>query len=239
MKLRNRYVIRGIAYVLAVVLRLGFRLIRWRIIETVPGTCAYRDTGSQRFLYCIWHDAILGVIFARQPRWMAGLVSLHADGSYVADAMQACGIRPIRGSSGRRGAGAVREMMQAVEDWHIAIATDGPRGPQRQVKDGIVYVASQTGRLILPVAITAKHAWRPRGRWTDMTIPLPFTKAWFLIGTPIAVPADLRPAQLAEWRERLQQAMDDLDEQAQRMADSLQEPVIRPFETDAVPRQAA
>jgi lysophospholipid acyltransferase (LPLAT)-like uncharacterized protein len=196
MKIRNRFVIRTIARVIAAALRLWFRTVRWEIVESVPGINAYNDTGAQRYLFCIWHDGIFGVIFARKV--------FH--------------IRPIRGSSGRRGAGAIREMLAAAEDWHIAIATDGPRGPRRQVKDGIIYLASHSGRPIIPVAIAARREWRPRGKWTDMFVPVPFTRAGMLGAPPLHVPPGLRPDELGPWRERVQQAMEEVDATARRIA---------------------
>lgn len=218
MKIRNRYLVRVIAHLLAWVLRGWFRLVRLRICSEVPGIDPYDDAGDQRFLYCIWHDAILGMIFSRPHERMAGLVSLHTDGAYIADIMEIFRVRPIRGSSGRRGAGAMREMLAAAQDWHIAIATDGPRGPRHEVKDGILYLASQSGRPIVPTAFVASRGWRPRGRWTDMLVPLPFATSWIVGSRPIVVPPGLRPDQLGPYREELQRAMDAVHNFADRVA---------------------
>ena len=223
MKIRNPRIIRFLAQALAGVMRLWFRTMRLRVLIEIPGVDPYGEAPpggrqDERFLYCLWHDAILGIIFARPHRRMAGLVSLHADGSYVAEVMTAFGIRPIRGSSGRRGAGAVREMMDAARDWHIAIATDGPRGPRHVVKDGILYLASLTGRGIVPTTVAAKRSFRPRGRWTDMLVPFPFTRIWVFGAAPIFVPPNLKPDQLAPYREQLQAAMDAIEMLADRVA---------------------
>lgn len=214
MKIRNPRIIRFLAHALAGVMRLWFRTMRVRVQCEIPHTDPYTPGQSDRYLYCLWHDAILGIIFARPHRQMAGLVSLHADGSYVAEVMAAFGIRPIRGSSGRRGAGAIREMMNAARDWHIAIATDGPRGPRHVVKDGIIYLASLTGRGIIPSVVVARGSFRPRGRWTDMLVPLPFTRTWVIGAKPIQVPPNLKPDQLEPYREQLQAAMDALETHA-------------------------
>ncbi len=219
MKIRSRRLIRFLARSVAVACRGLFALTRVEIVAAQPGLSPYEDSGDQRCLYCIWHDAILGPIFGGRCVDMAALVSLHGDGSYVADALECVGIAPIRGSSSRGGAAAVREMLDAARGKDIAIATDGPRGPRRKVKYGIVYLASQTGRPIVPTAFSARRAWRVRGRWTDLLIPRPFTKLWLIGGDPIFVPAGLSRAELSDHRDKVQRAMDELTARADRLAD--------------------
>jgi lysophospholipid acyltransferase (LPLAT)-like uncharacterized protein len=98
------------------------------------------------------------------------------------------------------------------------IATDGPRGPRRMVKDGIVYLASHSGRPIVPTAFASAWAWKPRGRWTDLVIPIPFSRGIVLGGAPIRIPEGLTPQQLAPYRDLVQRAMDELQSRADRLA---------------------
>jgi hypothetical protein len=149
---------------------------------------------------------------------MAALASRHADGDYVADVMTAVGIQPIRGSSNHGGAPAVKQMLEVARDSHITVATDGPRGPRRVVKPGILFLASHAGRRIIPVAFAAANAWRPQGRWTDLTVPMPFSTVYALGGVPLEVPAGLTREQLAPWRDELQRRMDELQADADRLA---------------------
>jgi lysophospholipid acyltransferase (LPLAT)-like uncharacterized protein len=208
-KIRSKSLIRLAGRSAAFCTRGLFGTARISIWQTEPLTSPYEPT-NEKFLYCLWHDAILGVLFSGNCRHMAGLVSQHEDGSYVADAMEAIGIRPIRGSSSRGGAAALREMMEAASAYHIAIATDGPRGPRREVKDGIIYLASKTGRRIVPVAFAGQSTWKPRGRWTDMVIPKPFSRTIIASGTPLSVPDNLSRAEITAFRLDLQTRMDDL-----------------------------
>ncbi len=218
MKIRSRWLIRWLARVAAAGCRVLFATVRVKIVTDRPQTSPYADSGDQKFLYCIWHDSIIGPIFGGRSVKMAALTSLHGDGAYVADALECVGITPIRGSSSRGGAAALKEMLDSARDMDISIATDGPRGPRRRVKDGIVYLASQTGRPIIPVAFSARRAWYPRGRWTDALIPKPFTQSWLLGGDPILVPSDLTREQLNEYREIVQRAMDALSAEADQLA---------------------
>jgi hypothetical protein len=47
-----------------------------------------------------------------------------------------------------------------------------------------------------------------------MVVPLPFSKALFLYGTPIVVPRD---GDIEVWRQRVEQAMNLLADEAERM----------------------
>jgi lysophospholipid acyltransferase (LPLAT)-like uncharacterized protein len=216
MKIHNRHLIRFAARALALFFRTLMKTVRLEMIKAEPRSTCYEDCGDERHLFCLWHDGIIGFVFCRPAFDVSALVSQHGDGTYLADALEAIGVTPIRGSSRRGGAAALRQMLDAAARYHIAIATDGPMGPRREVKDGVVYLASQTGRAIIPAAFAAHRAWRPRGRWTDLVVPFPFTRAYMLVGQRIYVPPGLDREQLEPYRQQVQAAMDALIAEADR-----------------------
>lgn len=218
MRIRSRRLTRWAAVAMAVLFRLLLKTVRRDEYYAEPNLCAYERTGDERHLYCLWHDGIVGWVFSRRAQQIAALVSRHADGSYLADALESIGVPAIRGSSRRGGAEAVRQMLTAAANFHIAITTDGPLGPRRVVKEGIVYLASQTGRAIVPAAFAARRAWRPRGRWTDLVIPLPFTRTYIRVGPRIHVPPGLDREQLEPYRRLVQAAMDALTAEVDRLS---------------------
>jgi hypothetical protein len=182
-----------------------------------PETNAYKDLGEARHLYCVWHDQIVMVLFSGRPKRAAGLVSKHQDGSYVADVMRMRGIKPVRGSTKRGGAEALRQLLETAKDHHITITPDGPRGPRHEIKPGIVFLASQTGRKIVPTAFYCKRSWAIKGSWTDMLLPKPFTRIIALGGTPLEVPPNLSREELAEYLGKLEALMQDCEQKAQRL----------------------
>ena len=219
MKLRNRTFIRLLARIMALVFRCLFLTIRKRLNIAIPGFTPHgKPDDEHRSLFCLWHDGILGAIFCERTNYVAALVSQNYDGTVVADILDAVGIQPIRGSSSRGGASAIKQLQSLADQKHLVIATDGPRGPRHQVKDGIVYLSSQSGLPIVPVAISCSWAWRPKGRWTDMLIPMPFSQLYILGGEPIRVPQNLKPQELGPYRDQLQQAMNKMQQLADRIA---------------------
>jgi lysophospholipid acyltransferase (LPLAT)-like uncharacterized protein len=145
-----------------------------------------------------------------RPYHMSALVSKHQDGSYLSESMHWLHVTPYRGSTNRGGAQAVRQLVDAAERLHITITPDGPRGPRRTMKDGIVFLASRSGQAIVPMAFGCRRGVRINGTWTDMLLPLPFTRVYLASAEPIHVPSDLSREQLVDYTARVQQAMDDL-----------------------------
>ena len=117
----------------------------------------------------------------------------------------------IRGSTNHIGPGAMRQLMRTVEDKHLVITPDGPRGPRRRVTMGIAYLASRTGHAVIPTAFSCVRCWKIRGSWTDLIVPKPFTKVFLLGGKPIRIPSNLGSDQLQQYVDRIQAEMDRLN----------------------------
>ena len=128
---------------------------------------------------------------------VAALVSRHQDGAYLAEFMHYIGIRSIRGSTARGGDQALRELMRLGDDWHIFITPDGPRGPHHVIKSGLIYLASRTGRPIVPMVSHFDSTWHIHGNWTGLLIPKPFSRGCYLFGEPLTIPPDLRTSKLS------------------------------------------
>lgn len=188
---------------------------------------------------CIWHDHLLVPTIISDPRnrvRTCALISQHRDGAYLAEAMRQLGYKAVRGSSRRGGPQAVKQLLKDTAGLNIVITPDGPVGPRRVLQQGPVYLASQLGRTILPLAVAGRNVWRLQGPWTDLLIPKPFSRITIAIGNPVCVPANLDRAGLAEYVAIAQAAMDDAVRTAEQMA-GLQ-PAEQSAETHAQPAVA-
>ena len=104
------------------------------------------------------------------------LTSASRDGMWLGQLVKQFGMGFVRGSSSRRGATAMRELLDKVADgYDIAITPDGPRGPKYQMGGGPVYLAQKTGIPIVPVHASFGRALRLR-TWDNFTIPYPFSR---------------------------------------------------------------
>ena len=223
MRIRSRWLTwaaAGLAVGLSKVLFATCRKIYIGVDERVKLNYVAGPEDHDRYVLCVWHDALLVPTFSAPRalrRQTCCLVSQHQDGSYLAFAMALLGYSTVRGSSRRGGAQAVRQLLDDTAGKHIVFTPDGPGGPRRKMKAGPVYVASQLGRSIVPGAYTATRAWRPRGSWTDMLIPVPFSTIYVAMGAPINIPADLSRDQLDHYIDVVQLSMDSLNSQIEGM----------------------
>lgn len=217
MKIRSRTLNLVLSWVGTLCLRLLFLTVRVHHRHiAAEGTPYLRPLGTQRYTFCMWHDHIVLAAFSLRTFNLAGLISQHRDGSYLADSVAMAGIRPVRGSTSRGGSEAVSEIL-SLPDLHLAITPDGPRGPRHQMKEGIIYISCRSGRPIVPCALTANRYWSVPGGWTDMIIPKPFSTVLLIAGTPITIPEDLPREAMGECADFLQEEMNRLQDIAGRM----------------------
>ncbi|MDA1232053.1 MAG: lysophospholipid acyltransferase family protein [Planctomycetota bacterium] len=217
MKIRSRWLNIVLSYLATFCLRLLFLSVRVRHLKVVDDATPYSlPVSQQRFTFSMWHDQILMAVFSRRTWNLAGLISQHRDGDYLADSVLIAGIQPVRGSTSRGGAEAVREILNRP-DLHLAMTPDGPRGPRREMKEGIVYISSRSGRPVVPTALTCNRFWAIPGHWSDMAIPKPFSKVILIAGTPIPVPPDLPREEMTAWAEFVSLEMGRLEQIATRI----------------------
>lgn len=215
MRIRGKVVDWLIGLLAVLVFRGLFLTLRLRFL-TADKTNPYTAEGDDRFIYCVWHDQLLIPIFGGKHRHTAALVSQNRDGSFVDAVLRSAGILAIRGSSSRGGAQALRRLIEEAEGKHIVITPDGPRGPRREMSAGIVFLASQSGRAIVPTAFTCNRGWRFGTGWTDLLVPKPFSKVHLLTGEPIHIPPDL--ADLSAEVLRVQAAMQAMNDRGESLA---------------------
>lgn len=233
MKIRNQFLISMMVW--CVVLTLRAIMLTCRKVYVVSDPRLRLDhkvspDDPERFVGTVWHDQMLIPTLASHTanrRRTSCLVSQHQDGGYLAEFMRILELTPVRGSSSRGGAQAIRQLRRDVEGQHIVITPDGPRGPRHEMKEGAVYVASLTGRPITACAYACQRGWRIPGKWTDQLIPKPFTTIYLVHSDPLPIPAKLSREALDQYAERVQTLMDEVNVDAERRCGRVYTPPVR------------
>jgi lysophospholipid acyltransferase (LPLAT)-like uncharacterized protein len=207
-----------LAWSVVAVCRILFKTLRIQYVVVTPNTNPYTNDGSEGFIYSVWHDAITFPMFAGRHVRTAALVSKNFDGSQVAFGLKILGISLVRGSSTRGGANAVRELLRLPKNTHLVLTPDGPSGPRREAKLGLVFLAAHSGRGIVPTAFSAARYWKIPGRWTELTIPKPFSRVYALSGAPIFIKPDATALEMSDVLESVQLEMNRLGQQAEALA---------------------
>ena len=116
-----------------------------------------------QYIIAFWHEHLFLMLHSRYRRPIRVLVSRSRDGELVAMTFSRYGVDVSRGSTTRGATSALRDLIRAARSGsNIVFTPDGPKGPPRIAKDGVVYAAQATGLPIVPFAFTAKKksGWR-------------------------------------------------------------------------------
>jgi lysophospholipid acyltransferase (LPLAT)-like uncharacterized protein len=126
----------------------------------------------------LWHHRGQGI---------AIVVSQGREGRYIGDFAARLGYRILPGSSSKGGPRALLGAFRALEDGGaVAITPDGPKGPPRCIKPGVVQTAQRVGVPIVPLHAIAEPSWRARS-WDRLVVPKPRARIVVGYGEPFAV----------------------------------------------------
>jgi len=201
----------ALSFILAQWMRFCIATIRWtHENQTVAEDVWARGGGV---LCAFWHSRI-SLAPASWPLDRAqpakALISLSADGQFIAKAVALQGFPAIRGSSSNKdkadrdkgGAQALRAGLRQLKDGALAITPDGPRGPARQMAEGLPMMAKISKVPTLFIGMSCNPAIRLNS-WDRAVIPLPFGRGaivWDVADYPTG--DDLDHVRL-DWAERL------------------------------------
>jgi lysophospholipid acyltransferase (LPLAT)-like uncharacterized protein len=133
-----------------------------------------------RAVWLFWHNRLFMVpyvwLHTRSRKEGAALISASKDGEILAAFLKRFRLRPVRGSSSRRGVAALMELIRLVESgFDVGITPDGPRGPRYTFNPGAITLAQKTGAKIIPVRLIYSSFWQIKS-WDGFMIPKPFSE---------------------------------------------------------------
>lgn len=167
---------------------------------------------AQPVIFAVWHNRqLIGPELYRRYfrsampfRRLASIASASRDGAIAARFLELSDTAAVRGSSSRRGARALTELIDlARQGFDIAVTPDGPRGPRYEVKPGIIALAQHAQAPIIPICY---HMSRKRvlRSWDGFQIPLPFSRCEIQVGEPLRVASDLDDTARSDLAQELQ-----------------------------------
>ena len=217
--LRSSWLQRAAGFLAAEYLRLVWRTNRFsfdppEVYEIVEP--------QQPAIFAFWHGQHFMTPFIKTKESHRGkvLISQHRDGEYNAIAAEWLGIGTIRGSGDhgsafhrKGGVGAFKEMVRALEDnYNIALTADVPKR-SRVAGLGIIMLARESGRPIMPFAMATSRFVRLHN-WDRTTINLPFGRGALVGGEIITVPPDADAETMEDLRARLEATLNDATRRA-------------------------
>ncbi len=166
----------------------------WCAWHLLIRTCRIRfegerhPAGRENYIYSLWHESwfLYFTAFVRSHRHHVLLQHPDAYMKPVHVALRLAGIRSLLGSGGEEGREAARELVHCLKSGcSTAISPDGPHGPRRVLKKGVLHLSLGSGVPILPLRISVDRAIRIG--WDRKAIPLPWSTITVHCGAPLSV----------------------------------------------------
>jgi lysophospholipid acyltransferase (LPLAT)-like uncharacterized protein len=139
-------------------------------------------------IYTTWHCHLLFPLYYVRRYYpqlppIVVMASPSGDGAFIAQVARGMGFAVCFGSRRKGGVLALKQMAAYYrQGYSCGLIADGSRGPARVAQKGMLYLARETGAVILPLAVAA----RPKitfQSWDRFELPLPFGRLALLVET--------------------------------------------------------
>jgi lysophospholipid acyltransferase (LPLAT)-like uncharacterized protein len=208
---------------------VGFLAAEWLRLVWLTNKFSYEPANvyelvepAQPVILAFWHGQhfLTPFIKTKESHRAKVLISLHRDGEFNAIAAERLGIGTIRGSGDhgsafhrKGGVGAFKEMVRALAGgYNVALTADVPKR-SRIAGLGIIMLARESGRPIMPFAMATSRFIRLKN-WDRTTINLPFGKGALVGIDPVVVPPDADAATMERLRVQLEQILNEATRRA-------------------------
>ena len=203
--------------------RLSLLVLPWLVAWLMRiwfATCRIRRHGYEHRLNTIesgvkivgsfWHYGFIFIFYEVRHLTATVMVSASRDGEYIARLAEQFGFSTARGSRNNKGAQALKDLLKlAASGENTAIVADGSQGPPRIAQPGAILLASRTGAPVVPMTWSASR-YLTFPSWDRTAVPLPFSQVDLIYGEPIHVPADLKGEGIEEYRQILEDRLNEL-----------------------------
>ena len=198
---------------------LVFRILKLQ--ELFTRIIEVNNPNNTPCIYAMWHAHQFCIHGIPNRDKLHVLVSRSRDGEIIADVVEKWGFKTVRGSKGKKG--AVEASMQMISilksGENCAMMVDGPRGPAKVAKDGVIKIAKLAGVPVVPVYWYSNNfTWAKFPSWDELRCPVFATNLINIYGEPIYIPHD---GDEEEARQKLQKSLEDLEAKAPQAFDEV------------------
>lgn len=180
---------------------------RFLAVENLQEACI--NSKDKNYIFATWHQNCFHGVLAQNTRTHVVIISKSKDGNIVDFICQKMGHFVVRGSSknssgvDKGGKAAKEQMIETIKSGIAgAVTVDGPQGPAKIAKPGIVDMAKKTGAPIVPYIPIAKSFWTFKS-WDKFRLPKPFSKIIICYGKAIFVPENTVDLDFEKFQEEL------------------------------------
>ena len=156
--------------------------------KNVRGRNNYLDliNSDKSVIIAVWHGHLLSVVHDLRNLRVNALAGTHDDAELISRIASNWGWNMIRGSSKEKGNIAFKKILKALKKPGsiLFITPDGPTGPRRIPKPGLIRAAQLTGSYIIPVSVYSTKNWKFKN-WDTFYLVKPFGEIFIEYGKPL------------------------------------------------------
>jgi lysophospholipid acyltransferase (LPLAT)-like uncharacterized protein len=144
-----------------------------------------RSLGSS-IIISTWHSNLLSVFYNLRNLDVHALAGTHNDAELISQVALKWGWKMIRGSSKEDGSKAYKGILKTLSKPKniLFITPDGPTGPAKKPKPGIIRAAQATQSAIIPTSVFSTRNWGFTN-WDTFYLEKPFGEIFINYGDPI------------------------------------------------------
>jgi len=146
---------------------------------------------NKSVIISVWHGNLLIPFMHLAKNNYYGLAGMNRDAEIISKIGLKLGWKLLRGSSSKKGPEIFTEIVKILNNPPslVALTPDGPKGPEKIPKPGVIRAAQKTGAVIIPVASCSTKNWQFIN-WHTFFLEKPFGKIYLEYGSPISFNID-------------------------------------------------
>ena len=173
----------------ALTLSIILKFIYGTNIRTVKGRNNYMQLikKNKSIIFAVWHGHLLSIVHDLRQMKVNALAGTHKDADLISQIATNWGWNMIRGSSKEKGAEAYKSMLRLLNNSAkslLFITPDGPSGPPKIPKRGVIRLAQKSQTAIIPIRVEYSKRWEFKN-WDTFFLAKPFGKILIDYGEPI------------------------------------------------------
>lgn len=205
-------------------MRLWFGTVRVEIInKKIYEEYVLNNRDKGNVVVTSWHrHALFLFYYFRHIKNGVAMVSRSKDGELITRVGKRFGYDFVRGSSSKGGGEALYAMIDYMNKKgapkFCGTAVDGPRGPARIAKKGMLVLAKETGSYFIPLASSGTKVITFHKAWDKTIIPYPFSRVIIEFAAPIVIPKDISEDELENMRIKVEKILNEITDNADKIA---------------------
>ena len=142
---------------------------------------------NKSVIFSVWHGHLLSIVHDLRHMKIHALAGTQKDADLISQVATKWGWNMIRGSSKEKGSNAYKSLLRLLnKPTHslLFITPDGPSGPPKIPKRGVIRLAQKSKAAIIPIHVQYSKSWGFKN-WDIFFLAKPFGKISINYGEPI------------------------------------------------------